>query len=356
MIEKHNLKLWIMGLFLIFCQSSLSQAFANAGVFYGAGHQIIPIKNKDIQLKSEAVRFSIHVPPDSGQYGIPAIPVVHVEATFELINKTGKKVSLQVGFPFHSLEGALEKNALKNLHFIAENEGGRRKTTLKEGKIEKKLDPRGLFKKVFCWDETFKPHERKVLKVSYALNMSLDFMPAGAIQTMTDLLAIKFQPLELAYQFSYITKTAYTWAPPLEKAEFVADLTPLYEQFKKPQSWSLKDFFKNMPFVSKPLICWSADPRAQKKNNILTWTFSKQALPESLEFMVHVVALPIKLEELKTYLQAKKKTLTEKHYIKLLHFAQKRYQEASGFLLYEEDEKDLPSIDKFLANEIKSNS
>ncbi len=51
--------------------------------------------------------------------------------------------------------------------------GEKVKTELKEGLIEKEFNPRGLFKKVFAWEEEFEPEESKEVVVTYRMLMGV---------------------------------------------------------------------------------------------------------------------------------------------------------------------------------------
>ena len=163
-------------------------AFANTGVFFGAGNQVIPIKNDEIQLVKENVKIKLSIEDNNGKFGIPFIPWANVTATFHLKNTTDKNVTLQIGFPFLDLQGfGDEKFVLENLNFKVLSNGENIDAKLKEGLIEQELDPKGLFKKVFAWDDTFAPNQEREVTVTYKLLMGVasansifrNFDPAG---------------------------------------------------------------------------------------------------------------------------------------------------------------------------------
>lgn len=317
---------------------------ANTGVFLGSGNQIIPLKNNDIQLKNETVYFSFEASPDSAKWDIPFIPKVKVEANFELANETDKKLAPQLGFPFLDLQGfGDEKEVLGGMNFVVESDEKLQKTTLKEGMIEKKLDPQGLFKKVFTWTETFNPNQTKKLKVSYALDMSIG-VHQQVLKYTEDLYGI-------TYFFSYITKTAYTWRLPVEKAVFVADISAISKILSDPDV--VKAFLPAKDStISRPLMTLVCSPFAQREGDIFTWVYKEKIPMEGLTISLNILAIPVKFAELEDFLEEKQKNKDKDSYLKFLQALLQEYKDENNFLLFEEDAKELPEIRKALEKEI----
>lgn len=317
---------------------------ANTGVFFGSGHQIIPIKSNDIQLKEERVYFTFEASNESAKWDIPFIPKVKVEANFELSNKTDKKLMPQLGFPFLDLQGfGDEKGVLEGLNFIVESDDILQKAILKEGLIEKKLDPQGLFKKVFAWTENFNPNQTKKLKVSYALDMSIG-VHQQVLKYTEDLYGV-------TYFFSYITKTAYTWKMPVEKAVFVADISAISKILSEPEV--VKAFLPAKGgTLSRPLITIVCAPSAEREGNIFTWTYKEKIPMEGLTISLNILAVPVKFAELEDFLEEKQKNKDKESYLKFLQALLQEYQDENNFLLFKEDAKELPEICKALEKQI----
>ena len=281
--------------------------FANTGVFYGAGNQVIPINNGKIQLVKEEVDIKLTVEKDSAQYDLPFIPMAHVTAKFYLKNVTEDNVSLQMGFPFLDLQGfGDEKEVLGRMDFRVISNGKQIPSELKEGLIEKKIDPEGMFKKVFAWDDSFAPGETKAVVVTYKLLMSV--VSANSSDRGFDEEGEKYYELDkqfpaLNYSFGYITKTAYTWKGPIEEAVFRLDAKELMNEFNEPSV-----FGKIMPdniSITRPIYLENMYPYGyQRQDGIYEWTF-KEKVPEegfSMNFVVFFV--PSDPAEVKQYIAA----------------------------------------------------
>lgn len=275
-----------------------NNSFANTGVFYGSGNQVIPIKNDQIQLVRERVDIKLSVAENSGRFGVPFIPWANVTAKFYLKNTTKDTVSLQMGFPFLDLQGfGDEKYVLDNLNFKVVSDGNEIKTELKEGLIEKEFDPKGLFKKVFAWQNDFNPDESKEVVVSYRMLMGVG--SANSVFRDFDEQGRKFRAIDklfpaLSYNFGYITKTAYTWAGSVDEAVFQLDASAFYKELEK--SNFLDGAEDKFPKFSRPIFWEAIYPEsATKDGGNYKWTF-KGTVPEdglSLNFMVlYVPSLP----------------------------------------------------------------
>jgi len=291
-----------------------SSVFANTGVFYGVGNQVIPIKNNDIRLEKENVTIKLTIEKDNGKFGVPLIPWANVTATFYFKNTVDKKVAMQMGFPFLDLQGfGDETYVLKNLDFKVLSDGKSVKTELKEGLIEKKFDPEGLFKKVFAWKESFTPHETKTVVVSYKLLMGV----ASANSVMRDFEATgrKYYELDrlfpaINYNFGYITKTAYTWAGPIDEAIFEFDSREFIEQLSKPDF--IKGFGLDGLQLSRPVYLENIFPTSyQKKNGIYEWKFKGKVPEEGLSINFLALFIPLLEEELRPFLKANIQKLKE---------------------------------------------
>jgi hypothetical protein len=285
-----------ISLFLWFFLANTS--FANTGVFYGSGNQVIPIKNNQIQLVRERVDIELSVDENSGRFGVPFIPWANVTARFYLKNITEDPVSLQMGFPFLDLQGfGDEKYVLDNLHFKVVSGGTEIKTELKEGLIEKEFDPKGLFKKVFAWQNKFEPDESKEVVVTYRMLMGVG--SANSVFRDFDEQGRKFRAIDklfpaLSYNFGYITKTAYTWAGSVDEAIFHLDASAFYKELEK--SNFLDGAEGKSPKFSRPTFWEALYPEsATKDGENYKWTF-KGTVPEeglSVNFIVlYIPSLP----------------------------------------------------------------
>ncbi len=79
-----------------------NNSLGNTGAFFGAGNQVIPIRNSNVQFVSENVDIKLAVDQDSSHFGI-SIPWADVTAKLYFKNLTPDAVSLQMGFPFLDL-------------------------------------------------------------------------------------------------------------------------------------------------------------------------------------------------------------------------------------------------------------
>ncbi|WP_028582485.1 hypothetical protein [Desulfogranum japonicum] len=288
---------------LFLCAFLANTCFANTGVFYGSGNQVIPIKNNQIRLVRERVDIKLSVDENSGRFGVPFIPWANVTAKFYLKNTTKDIVSLQMGFPFLDLQGfGDEKYVLDNLHFKVVSGGTEIKTELKEGLIEKEFDPKGLFKKVFAWQNKFDPDESKEVVVTYRMLMGVG--SANSVFRDFDEQGRKFRAIDklfpaLSYNFGYITKTAYTWAGSVDEAVFQLDASAFYKELEKNNFLEGAD--DKFPKFTRPTFWEAIYPEsATKDDGKHKWTF-KGTVPEdglSVNFIVlYIPSLPKEVGE-----------------------------------------------------------
>jgi hypothetical protein len=280
--------------FLIFMLSYIvyvTTAHANTGVFLGAGSRVMPIKNDQIQLKSEEVHVTLTIPENSGKFGVDFIPNAHVKADFHLYNTSNKKISLQLGFPFMKPD---IQSILNTMNFKVKSGDQVYKVQMKQGLIEKSIDPQGTFKKVFTWEDTFEPKMSKDIQVSYDLPMSLITLEAQR----------KLGTSGIEFIFHYITKTAYTWRQPVEKAIFQFDLTTLVPQVKTHAGLVAKPIVKALKiYQGKPLVGLVYPINGNIANNILTLTYTDKVPEEGIFLAIVAVFLPVTRKDMESYIK-----------------------------------------------------
>lgn len=357
---------WINSCLVILLLICPTAGLANTGVFFGAGSQVIPIKNKDVQLVKERVSIKLRVDEEAAKWGTPFFPRADVEAEFVLKNTSNLPVKLQVGFPFLDLQGfGDEKLVLSKLDFRAKDTESERKVTLKEGLIEKELDPQGLFKKVFSWEEQFQPLQTKKVTVSYRLLMGIG--SANENERRFDGIDRKYYELDrmfpaLGYSFGYITKTAYTWKEPVENAVFTIDATEFFQKLE------VSNFFKELgesaPVgVTRPVFLGSMNPPSfTREKDVYRWEFTGKVPEDGIDANFVVLFIPSSSSELPTFVTEQVKALKEgvakKEYLIVLEgyyarilkkksegenpFAQKYFEPVrlvKSDLLFEKDQK-----------------
>lgn len=281
--------------------------FANTGVFFGAGNQVIPIKNEDIQLVREKVDIKITIEKDNGKFGVALIPWTNVTAKFTLKNTSARKVTLQMGFPFLDLQGfGDEKFVLEKLNFHVQSNDKVIKAELKEGVIEKQFDPDGVFKKVFTWDDSFSPNETKTVIVSYKLLMGVS--SANSIMRDFNGVGRKYYEIDklisaLNYSFMYITKTAYTWKGPAEEAVFQFDSKELLKHLETASLFD--DPSPDKLPVSRPVYLENNFPSVFEKNDgVYKWVFKGKVPEEGLSVNFLALLLPSNESEVKPFVKA----------------------------------------------------
>lgn len=306
---------WIHSCLVLMLFMLPNTTFANTGVFFGAGNQVIPIKNNDIQLVKERVSIKLRIDEEAGKWGIPFFPRADVEAEFYLKNTSKQPVKLQVGFPFLDLQGfGDEKLVLSKLDFRAKDTESERKVILKEGLIEKELDPQGLFQKVFAWEEQFQPLQTKKITVSYRLLMGVG--SANSIMRGFEGDERKYSDLDrlfpaLAYSFGYITKTAYTWKEPVENAVFTIDCTDFFQKLE--QADFIKQFGEGFPTgITRPVFLGSFNPPSfSYDKNVYRWEFSGKVPEDGIGANFVVLFIPSSSSELPNFLIEQVKALKE---------------------------------------------
>ncbi|MBI5589771.1 MAG: hypothetical protein HY881_04760 [Deltaproteobacteria bacterium] len=342
--------------------------FANTGVFFGAGSQVIPIKNNDIQLVKERVSIKLRIDEEAGKWGIPFFPRADVEAEFYLKNTSKQPIKLQVGFPFLDLQGfGDEKLVLSKLNFRAKDTESDRKVILKEGLIEKELDPQGLFQKVFAWEEQFQPSQTKKITVSYRLLMGVG--SANSIMRGFEGTERKYSDLDrlfpaLNYSFGYITKTAYTWKEPVVNAVFTIDCTDFFQKLEHADF--IKQFGEGFPVgITRPVFLGNFNPSSfSYDKNVYRWEFTGKVPEDGINANFVVLFIPSSSSELPNFLTEKvnalKEGVTKDEYLSVLkgYYARilkkeyegekpftKKYFELVGLLkselLFEKDQKSL---------------
>ena len=300
---------------------------ANTGVFFGAGNQVIPIKNTTVQLVSEKVKMKISVDKGNGKFGVPFIPVVNVIATFNLKNTTKKAERLQMGFPFLDLQGfGDEKAVISDMGFQVLSDGKELKSTIKTGVIEKKLDPNGLFKKVFVWSDKFLPKQSKTIVVRY--KMLMGFASLSSIMRDFDATGQKYDELDqlfsaMGYNFFYITKTAYTWKGEIESAEFDVDCSDLLKELNEnymqlylsiigdaKKVSSDDEFYKErinraeqiLSTLKRPVFLESHSPVEYKTTDgIYSWKFVKAVPDDGISLNFIILFMPSSLPEVNSF-------------------------------------------------------
>lgn len=267
---------------------------ANTGVFNGAGSQVMPIKNSQIQLKEEEVNITLTIPNKPAKWGVSFFIDAHVVANFHLDNTTDATVPLQLGFPFLSTQGfGDEETIIKNLNFQVTSNGSHKPTEMKHGLIEKSLDPKGLFDKVITWEENFEALSHKDIKVTYDLPLSFVAMNIGK----------KLSTYGLAYTFSYITKTAYTWRNPVNKAVFHINLSNLPEHLTTHLREHLPDDIAAEFGQMAPLVYFRYPMNGDFADNTLTMTYKDQIPIDTIDFEINVVMLPAKVKDMEKFIQ-----------------------------------------------------
>ncbi len=315
----------------------LTSVTSNTGIFMGNGSRIMPLKSKDVQLKEENVHFKFVIPKNSGKWGIGFIPRVHVNALFHTVNTTNKKIDLKLGFPL-SINNHVNKEFLGELDFLA-NSNDKKIHVTHQKKTKEYSD-------LFLWQEGYDAQQEKKIHVQYNINMS----PNGgaSIDLFKKDKSLTTIPV-LDLSFTYVTKTANTWSPPLEKGEFTANFHDIMETFNEdPFSIFDKCHGDKTPYkIKRPLIFFSATPGYVKKDkNTLFWHFKDKIDVETINIGFWVAYLPVTLDELKSIFDVKWDKYTLEH-IRMI------YEMAKDHTLFSDDNKDLPVILKFLTEKIK---
>ena len=264
----------------------------------------MPIRNDDIQLVEEQVSIRLTIDEEEGKWGIPFFPRCDVRAVFELRNTSDHSVDLQLGFPFMDLQGFGDEQLVRDkLDFQVREQENEREVSLKEGVIEPALDPTGLFKKVYVWEEHFEASAAKTLTVSYRL-----LMGAGSARSMrgVEQPQMKYRALDrlfpaLAYSFMYITETAYTWKPPVVTADFELDFGELLEEFDKSDCVSRFGDGVAMKF-GRPVFLHDVQPApGVNEQGVWRWAFNGEVPKHGIAAQFIVLLVPARLEEIDAF-------------------------------------------------------
>ena len=277
---------------------------ANAGIFSGAGNQVMPIKSNDIQLVTEEVTIKLRVDEQDG-LSFPFVPRADVLAEFHLRNTKNERVSIEMGFPFMDLQGfGNEELVLSKLNFRVREVEAERKVVLKEGIIEPTLDPKGLFKKVFVWEEPFEPLQTKKLVITYQLLLTVGSDTLSVIPS-------------IAYNFHYITKTAYTWTGSIEKAVFSLDCSDFFQKINR------NDFTKGFPddipiIISRPIFLYKMGPSTfVRDKGIFRWEFTGEVPEEEIFAGFVVLFIPCYSKDLPAFISEREKAYSKELLVNL---------------------------------------
>jgi hypothetical protein len=284
----------IRPLYLLISLSICTSVLANTGVFNGSGSRVMPIKDSRIQLKEEAVNITISIPAQSAKWGLPFLPKANISANFHLDNALNTPVPLQLGFPFLSTQGfGNDDELIKNLNFQVISNGVHKDTVLKQGIIEKSLDPNGLFNKVITWEDTFEPLAQKDLKVTYDLPLSFAGMN----------LEKKLSAHGASYSFTYITKTAYTWRQPLNKAVFTISFYPIIDKLNTYLREHLPEEMVADVGPIPPLVYLQYYDEGDYTDHTLSIKYKDQIPVEAIYFEINIVWLPAKFNDIEKFIQ-----------------------------------------------------
>lgn len=262
---------------------------ANTGVFLGSGCEVIPFRNDHIQLKGEEVFITVTIPKNSAEFGVGFIPRLYVKADFHLYNTSVEKIPLQLGFPVVTSEDPSDPH---KMNFQVGSSGQTYTTQIKKGAIEKSLDPSGSFKQVIVWNDNFEPRGMKDIKVTYDLSMSLVLLDTNR----------KLGAYGLTFFFPYITKTAYTWKQPLEKAVFRFDFSDIISYLNSSKHSEQVIFKEEQNNFSGPCLIYLRYPiGGEISNSILTMTYNDRVPEEGLIYYIDAVNLPATLTGFESY-------------------------------------------------------
>jgi len=284
---------------------SPSSVSANAGIFSGAGNQVMPIKSNDIQLVREDVTIKLRIDEQDG-IGFPFVPWAEVHAEFHLRNTKNERVKIEMGFPFIDLQGfGNEELVLSRLNFRVREVETERRIVLKEGIIEPTLDPQGLFKKVFVWEEHFQAQQTKKLIITYQLLFSVGSLTGDRVFPA------------ISYFFNYITKTAYTWKGPVERAIFSMDCSDFFQRINQPDF--AKRFGDGFPTtISRPVLLYNIEPsKFTREEGIFRWDFKGNIPEEGIKADFAVIFLPAFEKDLPTFLSDREKAFSKELFTSL---------------------------------------
>ena len=199
-------------------------AYANTGVFEGAGHTIKLVRSEDVQLRSEAVTITPCRGPFLFDGTAPGMDRVEYRCKFVLHNRSRKPVTVQVGFPLTSDSCAMQDSNLKAddetalvlwYKFIARDNEKTYHVRFAPHDQDKKLGS------IFLWDMAFQGDEVRELNVAYEIPAAM------ALNTTEKDWEIKYAKrwysrltTAIFEGFDYVTVTGQSWAGPIEHAKF----------------------------------------------------------------------------------------------------------------------------------------
>ncbi|QYY37320.1 hypothetical protein [Ruficoccus sp. ZRK36] len=210
----------------------------NVGVFDGGGADLQLSGTDHIQMVSEQVEITL-VPADGPVTGnLKHRDLARFQCRFVLKNLSDVAVTAQVGFPITAEDGRADTEGdarfqterMERYGFVA-----RSGDDVYEPEYIPK-DKEKQFSHLFAWEMTFPPSSTKVLEVSY-LTHGYNGLGSTRKRPIDWELQYKKPYLEslefgIAQVYPYVTRTAESWAPPLENAEFILN-NAAFEQYLK---------------------------------------------------------------------------------------------------------------------------
>ena len=308
---------------------------ANIGVFLGSGRNLRISKTNNITLDSEEVYFKFSAPKKIKQWGVDALSLVDVNATFQTHNLSNKTQNIQLGFPL-SFNTMGEKDiVLPALSFSVISNCVKQETILTK-------EPK-KYKNLYSWSETYNPQEEKTLNVSYKLYTSviapgIKFFKDNTIQTIPVMIFV----------FEYITETAHSWKGNIENALFTADLTDFIQAMdlnpQEPISETLKQENNQLYSASsifRPLMFLTFEKHGNRVDqNMIKWQFTNGIPAQSLFIAINYAYVPITLEGVKNFVSLLPKSAIED--------LASLYQNALGNTLIPDDNKEIQIIIDYL--------
>jgi hypothetical protein len=310
-------KLWTISLFIIVVFWT-QMSSANVGVFSGDGFTVELQKSAQIQMVSENVSFKFVGAALSRVYSpsnkLPG-DYAHVNGVYTLKNLTDSIVRVQVGFPLNSdhvrgknIDGTHSKEAEsssfpgeleRTMEFVVRDSAGKYPLRYIA------QDEKQRYKGVFLWEMIFAPRELKVLQVRYEIELSFTLADMDTIYS--PYAKDWYEALNGAYleYFEYVTETAKSWAGPVEKAVFRAEIADfklylfnrgVFEQsyYDSWQAEASADSTRRMPPPSNhTLIKDCISPKGwHERDGKVEWSFENYAADSNLSFQFWLSIIP----------------------------------------------------------------
>ena len=273
--------------------------YENIGVFLGGGSDLKVSKADHVKLKSEKVDFKFSTPNKIGKWGVEALSMVEVNATFKTENVSNTTQKLQLSFPLSFNEMRARDVVLPALNFAVISNGEKREALFTKGAKK--------YQNLYSWSENYNPKEEKTLNVSYGLYTSV---MAPGIDIFT---GNKRQVIPVfVFGFDYITETAKSWKGSIEDALFTADLTDWIQAMDAEPQSPVAELLKNDEeviyealSVDRPLMFLTFEKHGRRvEQNVIKWHF-KNGLPvKSLFISITYAYVPITLETVKSFSQS----------------------------------------------------